>query len=162
LWKKLGWTIEQTDKAIMALYPTDKLPTGVSDAADRQNLAAGFRTLLPRLGVVLQVMDRLQLTPARDLASVLACWSPIDTYRPGSLYRKMFLTRTLLKQDSPFTDDGYGNVLQDATQQLLAHADTVRSAFNLTADELAAIVADLGFDAASPPTPLTLDNISAI
>ena len=26
LWKKLGWTIEQTDKAIAALYPADQIP----------------------------------------------------------------------------------------------------------------------------------------
>ena len=159
LWKKLGVTIEQTDKAITALYPAADLPGGVDNAADLQKLDAGFLTLLPRLGVAFQVMDRLNFTPDQDLLGLLACWSPIDVHGADSLYRNMFLSPAQLKQDPAFADDGYGNFLQDNTQTLLAHTETLRAAFSLTDAEFSLIVAALGF---SPSTPLTLDTISAV
>jgi hypothetical protein len=112
LWKKLGWTIEQTDKAIAALYPEDQLPTGADEAADLQRLDAGFLILLPRLGVAHKVMGHLNLRPERDLLSLLTLWAPIDTHGTGSLYQQMFGSPTLLKQDPTFADDGYGNFLR--------------------------------------------------
>lgn len=160
LWKKLGWTIEQTDKAITALYPSDQTPNDdADDATNLRRLDAGFLVLLPRLGIALRVMDRLNLKPNNDLLGFLACWSPIDTHGANSLYRKMFLSSTLLKQDPAFADDGFGNFLQDNNQKVVAHTEALRAAFNLTADEFSLIVAALGFDA---NTALTLDNISAI
>src|SRR5207247_2542242 len=155
LWKKLGVTIEQTDMVITALYPTAALPSGTDDAADMQKLDQGFLTLLPRLGVVFQVMDRLNLKPNQQLQSLLVCWSPINVYGVNSLYRKMFLSPAQLKQDPAFADDGYGNFLQVNTEMLLAHTETLRAAFSLTDAEFSLIVAALGFGAS---TPLTLDN----
>ena len=159
LWKKLELTIEQTDKAIAALYPSDDLPTGANDAADLEHLDSGFLALLPRLGIILQVLKHLKLNLKRDLLGLLACWSPIDTHGDDSLYRTMFHSPALLRQDAAFAEDGYGNVLQDNNQKLLAHAEALRGAFRLTGDEFSLIVTDLDFDA---DTPLTLENISAI
>ena len=42
-----------------------------------------------------------------------------------------------------FADNGYGEFLTDATQKLLAHAEALRAAFNLTGDEFDRIVAAL-------------------
>ena len=69
LWKKLGWTIEQTDKAITALYPADQIPDDPDDAVNLQRLDAGFLTLLPRLGVVRRVMDALKLNAEKGPAA---------------------------------------------------------------------------------------------
>lgn len=159
LWKKLGWTIQETDQAITALYPAAELPTGADDAANLQRLDKGFLVLLPRLGVVRGMLDRLKLSPKRDLAGLLACWSPIGVHGDRSLYRAMFQSPAFLKQYPAFADDSHGNVLQDPTQKLLAHAEALRAAFNLAGDELAAIVSALGFDAG---TPLTLATLSAV
>ncbi len=159
LWKKLGLTIEETDKLIMALYPLADLPTGTDEALDLQHLDTGFLTLLPRLGSTFQVMDRLNLSPTKDLLSLLACWSPIDTHGANSLYQKMFLSLALLKQDDAFADDGYGNFLQDSSQKLVAHTGALRAAFNLTDDEFTLLITALSFDAT---TPLTLATISAV
>ncbi|MBC1195383.1 PA14 domain-containing protein,virulence plasmid 28 protein [Microcystis aeruginosa BLCCF158] len=112
LWKKVGWTIEQTDKAISALYPTMQLPNDPDDAVNLQRLDTGFLTLLPRLGYIKQVMGLLNLNLKRDLPSLLACFSAINTHGMTSLYHQMFLRPSLLKQESAFADDGYGNVLQ--------------------------------------------------
>jgi hypothetical protein len=159
LWKKLGWTISQTDKAIAALYPAAELTQGNDDAADLERLDNGFLELLPRLGVASQAVERLKLRPSRDLSSLLALWAPIDTNGDDSLYRKMFGSVAVEGRDPAFDEDGFGNVLADANAKLLDHADALRAAFGLTADELSLIVDALGFDAT---TPLTIENVSAV
>jgi hypothetical protein len=224
LWKKLGWTIEETDAALSALYRADLRLLEAGDMDTVVKLDAGFKTLLPRLGIVLRAMKALGLTVKRDLRSLLTCWSEIGTHGDGALYRQMFLNPTILRQDPVFADNGYGEFLQrvevpyahaqptleqpildaasgkigyndstkrlsytgimdavvrdalkavngvsqqfrdavDAlytTQRLATHGEALRAAFNLTGDEYARIVTDLGYDT---NTPLTLSNMSAI
>ncbi|MGH9751588.1 MAG: neuraminidase-like domain-containing protein, partial [Blastocatellia bacterium] len=159
LWKKTGWTIEQTDTAIRALYREDMQPLSAADVDTLAKLDAGFLTLLPRIGIVVRVMNALNLTPKRDLMSLLACWSAIGTHGDSALYRQMFLNPAILKQDAVFADNGFGEYLTDNTKKLADHAEALRSAFNLTGDEYDRIIAALGYDA---NTPLTIPNISAI
>ena len=159
LWKKLGWTIEQTDAAICALFPVPPFPLG-SDALDTvAKLDAGFLTLLPRLGIVVRVIFGLHLTPKRDLVPLLACWSEIGTHGDSALYRHMFLNPAILKQDAVFVDNGFGEFLPLPSKKLAEHAEALRAAFNLTGDEYDRIVTALGFVANAP---LTILNISAI
>ena len=159
LWKKLGWTIEQTDAAIEALYPASQLPTAATEAENLERLDLGFQSLIPRLGHVLQVMERLKVTPKKGLESLLACFSTIGVHGRSALYRKMFMGAAPPAQNPAFLDDGYGNVLDDAAARVLQHSDTLRGAFGLTGAEFAQIVEKLQFDA---NTGLTLENISAI
>lgn len=159
LWKKTGWTIEQTDAAVCALYRADAAPLDASDVDTLAKLDAGFLTLLPRLGVVVRVMRALSLSPRRDLLPLLACFSDIGTYGEGALYRQMFLNPALLKQDAVYADNGYGEFLAGGAASLLAHSESLRSAFNLTGDEFARIVAALNY---KNNTPLTLPNLSAV
>jgi ABC toxin N-terminal region/Neuraminidase-like domain/Putative peptidoglycan binding domain len=159
LWKKLGWTIEQTDKAITALYPADQAPNQSSDVVNQQRLDTGFLILLPRLGVIRRLMATLKLKPKKDLLPLLACFAPIDTHGDDSLYRKLFLSRALPKHDPAFDDDGFGNFLTAGGEKLLDHAEALRGAFLLTVDELGQISAALGFD---ENTELTVENISAV
>lgn len=159
LWKKLGWTIGQTDAAICALYRGDFGALTAADVDTASKLDAGFLGLLPRLGVVVRTLKTLGLTVERDLLSLLACWADIGTHGETALYRQMFLNPVVLRQDSVFADNGYGEVLGNATVKLADHAAALRSAFNLSGDEYARIVAALGFGA---NTPMTLANVSAI
>ena len=159
LWRKLGLTIAQTDDIITALYPPEDLPIGVDDAKDMKLLDTGFEVLLNRIGFLLQVMRRLDLSVDRDLAPLLACWAPIGTAGEHSLYAKMFLAPTVLSQDQAFADDGYGNILRDTNQFVLAHAPALRAAFSLRDAEFTLITTELKFDKS---TPMTLENISAI
>lgn len=159
LWKKLGWTIEQTDAAICALFPVPPFPDGANAINTKDKLDAGFLTLLPRLGIVVRVMHALNLGPKRDLLPLLACWSPLGTHGDTSLYRQMFLNPALLAKDAAFADNGYGEFLKDNTQKLLAHAEALRSAFNLSADEFERIIAALGFDV---NTALNFETLSAV
>lgn len=158
LWRKLGWSIEQTDQAIAALYPAEQTPDQPAEATNLTRLDAGFLTLLPRLGVLRRVMDRLKLKVKKDLQPLLACFAPIDAQGAASLYRQMFLSPALKAQDGAFADDGFGHVL-GGPAKLLAHAETLRAAFQLTDEEFGAITEALGYDA---NTPLHLDTISAV
>jgi len=159
LWKKLGWTIEQTDAAVCALFPVPLFPLGANAIDTIAKLDAGFLALLPRLGVAVRVMRALNLTPKRDLLPLLALGSTLGTHGAGALYRQMFLNPALLAQDAAFADNGYGEFLQDNSQHLLPHAEALRSAFNLTAEEFERIVTALAFDA---NTLLDIDHVSAI
>jgi len=169
LWKKLGWSIEQTDKAIKALYPADQYPDE-NDHWDtaRIKLDAGFRILLDRLAHLQIVMEELHLKPNPDLLPLLACWSPIDTHGYDSLYRRMFLNPTILALDEIFQEDGYGNYLADKKEfqdpdaeppRLSQHVEALRAAFNLTGEEFELIRQELSFD---KNTILNLANISSL
>src|SRR5207247_1630711 len=109
-------------------------------------------------GVLARVMNSLKLNLANDLLPLLACFAPIDTHGDASLYRKLFLNPSLLKQDPAFADDGYGNVL-DGSAQLFDHQEALRAALTLTGDEFARIGRTVGFDAS---TPLTVDSVSTV
>ena len=158
LWKKLGWTIEQTDKAITALYPESQNPNSPDDAVNLQRLGQGFLTMLPRLGVTKQLMKILKLKPKRDLLPALVCFAPIDTHGSASLYKQMFLSPAPSETESPFTDDGFGNYLTK-DEKLSDHSESLRAAFLLTYDELNQITAALGYN---NDTLLKPDTISAI
>ncbi len=155
LWRKLGWTMAQTDAAICALFPVPPFPNGADALNTVAKLDAGFRALLPRLGVVSRVMRELNLNAKRDLLSLLALWSPLDTHGEGALYRQKFLSPAMLQQDATFADNGYGEFLQDNTQKLVGHAEALRAAFGLTGDEFAQILVALGFDADTVDVPYT-------
>ena len=175
LWKKLGWSINQTDAAICALYRSDLAPLEASDIDQIGKLNSGFLTLLPRLGVVSRALEALGLNVKRDLLALLACFAPIGTHDGAqwvrnneggvqqqivpSLYRQMFLSQTIIQQDPVFRENGYGEFFEDASKKIEQHAETLRSALSLTGDEYDQIVSDLGFHA---QTSLSISNISAI
>jgi hypothetical protein len=147
LWRKLGWTVEQTDAAVCALFPVPPFPAAAGAIDTVARLDEGFAALLPRLGIVARVMRELNLNVKRDLLPLLALWSPLGTHGEVSLYRQMFLSPAVLRRDAVFADNGYGEYLRDGTQKLVGHAEALRAAFGLTGEEFSQILAALGFDA---------------
>jgi len=112
LWQKLaslfGTTdnttgIQQTANIIDALYPADCQPQNWTDPAnDEQNydqIAEGFAEMLPSISFLWQIMGMLSLTAEDALPQLLACWAPIQTVGPNSLYEQLFLTPSQLQQD---------------------------------------------------------------
>jgi hypothetical protein len=73
------------------------------------------------------------------------------------------------RQETPFADDGYGNLLGDPTQTIMGYEPLLCAACNLTGTEFGLITGagnadntpglSLNFDAS---TPLTLENVSSI
>jgi hypothetical protein len=159
LWKKLGWSIEQTDAALCAYFRADLAQLQSTDIDTPAKLDTGFLTLLPRLGIAFRVIEALGLNVKRDLLSLLAVWSDIGTHGTTALYRQMFLNPALLKQDKLFDDNGFGEFLTDPTQRLALHVQALRSALGLTGDEYDRILEALGFDGT---TTLSIPNVSAI
>ncbi len=159
LWRKLGWPIPNVDAAVCGLFRADLAPLTSDDINTLGRLNTGFLTLLPRLGILIRVMASLNLKVKSDLLSLVACWSAIDTHGDTALYRQMFLNPALLHQDAIFADNGYGEFLTDPAKNLAPHAEALRSAFNLTADEYDLIAVRLGYNAG---TILNMANVSAI
>ncbi|HXR60435.1 MAG TPA: neuraminidase-like domain-containing protein, partial [Solirubrobacterales bacterium] len=107
----------------------------------------------------LEAMDRLGVKPGPQLEEMLALWAPIETAGRESLYHRLFLGPAFLEHDPAFAVDADGKVLQDATETLGAHAEALRGAAGVSAEELALIVDTLPkkFEA-----PLSLENVSAV
>lgn len=103
LWRKLGWTIEETDRALTTFTPRDA-PFD-ADHLGMQPLRAALiylahlKTLLAKLPVGNDA--RLQL---------LTLWSDLTTTGAKPLYAQLFLTRSVLKSD-PVFDDPLGDYL---------------------------------------------------
>jgi pSer/pThr/pTyr-binding forkhead associated (FHA) protein len=154
LWNKLGLSIELTDDLIAALCP----PPDTSAVSPAQDLDARFLTMLPRAGFAFEAAALLGLDPATDLPGLLACWAPIGTTGPDSLYARMFLTPAMLQADPVFQP-----VLPDSQPasgpRLLDHQTALCATFNLTRADFSLIIADLGYDAT---TALTLPAITEV
>jgi hypothetical protein len=161
LWQKLGplladpsdaASIQHTDHILTALYPAAP-PTA----------EAGFAALLPRLGFLFRVVGQLSLTGAASLDRLLACWAPIGTASPGSLYQAMFLTPTLLQQDpgaqtatvGPAVNAGDGLVTTINNQQVSSY--TVQQSDIQQSDPPATVAAAIAaaINAATVTDPVT-------
>ena len=158
LWRKLGLSIELTDAALSALYPKGAPPGRATGAQASMGVDAAFVTLLSRLGYLLEAVELLSLTPERDLQPLLACWAPIETHGRKSLYRKMFLSPSLMHKDDVFQEDPSGDVLAGKLK-LFDHEAALCSALHLRGPEFNLIAEELGFD---KTTPLTLENVTEI
>ncbi len=160
LWKKLGWSIEETDKAITALYkPEFALVVDDVTNAALKKLDDGFKDLLVKLAHAERIRKLLKLNKKGSLIKLLALWSDIDTKGSRSLYRQMFLSLSLSKLNKKFQEDGFGNYLTDDNEKLVNHQLTLQTAFNLTDEDFTQVFTDIGLD---HDTALSLENISHV
>jgi hypothetical protein len=160
LWRKLGWTIEETDRALQVFVPKNSLPlTG-------DTLGTALKTALLYLAH-LKALDE-QVEAGKDSRlKLLTLWSNLPTTGKNPLYEQLFLTPSVLKDDLVF-DDPQGNYLSKAGIIMKEHLLALQGALNLTADEIGLILADAK---GQPPEdaekildnePLTLANVSLL
>lgn len=127
LWRKLGWTLHETDLVLAALGETDITEVTIS-----------------KLCYLVNLNKQLKL-PLNKLATI---WGNIDTYGDKSLYKKLFLNKSVQKIDDSFDADEFGNYLSDATIVLrdtslvppVDHTPAVLAAFRMSEDDLNAIL----------------------
>ncbi len=182
---KLGWTIDETDKAIIGLSkkmtnaecgegmpdnncidPIDNTDCGCGTAADADGASdckdeaygnlqfAEINTvLIHQLVAVKKLLDKTGL----ELIKLLSFWTDISTAGEKSLYARLFLTHNLLGIDKVFQADKNGNYLTVDTD-LKDHVPVLMAAFNLSADDLNAVLKDAHLEGAK----LTLPNISIL
>jgi hypothetical protein len=141
LWKKLGWSLDETDRALQLFFPS-ALPAW-SDAGFAAAFSASWKTAL----VYLAHLDDLntRLAPAMGRTALLPYWGgmPVQGATEGAnpLYAQLFLTPGVLNNDWAF-DDPAGGFPWTTSDPLSAHQAAVQGALGLNSDEAAAILAD--------------------
>jgi len=124
LWRKLGWTIEETDWALTALWPNANVmeemgtPTDEGEITDRWSaLADRFKTVLVYLAHLKYLEEKLK--PGRGgRQKLLTLWAEMPSYGEKSLYSQLFLGPTLVKND-PDAD----TVFDDPFEKYLTNSD---------------------------------------
>ena len=134
LWRKLGWSIEETDRALQACLPTDA-PFETSHLGKQP-----LRTALIYLAHLKELDEKVRVGKQSRL-KLLTLWTDIATTGRKPLYAQLFLARGLLKS-SPVFDHPLGRYLSTAGVKMKDHLLAVQGALGLTADEIGQILQD--------------------
>lgn len=185
LWHKMGWTIDETDKALIGLSIS---PTGTTvgtsgdcnyvsfDAfqdtctgADGTNGGSGqqedwncpdpiqvtYEITPDFLHQLVAVRKLLDLT-GLPLPKLLTFWADISTVGEQSLYASLFLTHNLLGIDKVFQADANGNYLTQSAK-VTDHIPVLMAAMRLKADDIRAFMSY-----GQLPDSLTLQTVSTL
>jgi Glycosyl hydrolases family 18/Salmonella virulence plasmid 28.1kDa A protein len=155
LWNKLGWTIEETDRALL-VFLSPLLPPA-TDQNFGTDFAAAMRSALVYLAHLQTLSDALQPTLYGRIG-LLPVWSNLPTTRTNSLYAQLFLTSSVLQND-PVFDDPAGNYLSSSNVLIKDHLLAIQGSLGLTSDDVELILADTGLDLTAP---LSLANVSLL
>jgi hypothetical protein len=148
LWKKLGWSLDEIDRALQAFFPPN-LPPWTDP-----NFAAAFSSSWKTALVYLAHLDDLntRLAPALGRIALLPLWTSLPVQGGDPLYAQLFLTSSVLNSDWAFDDPNgqFPTPLSDfpapppALTTLAQHQAAIQGALGLSADEIIAILADAG------------------
>jgi hypothetical protein len=154
LWRKLGWSIEETDRALTSFIPQNAPFDGTAGNLAKQP----FKTALICLAHLKELDGKLKVGK-QSRTKLLTICSDIATTGTKPLYAQLFLNRSVLKS-SPAFDHPLGEYLTDVNVKLKDHLLTLQGALGLTADEISRILsdADKSLDAAE----LSLSNVSIL
>lgn len=150
LWKKLGWSIEETDRALTTFIPA----TALGDAVQ---LPTWLQTALIYLAHLRALEEGVKVGKNARI-KLLTLWADIPTTGKKPLYAQLFLTKNVLKT-SPVFDHPLGQYLSDGSVKLKDHLLALQGALGLTADDIAAILADAG---KTLDDTLSLSNVSLL
>jgi peptidoglycan hydrolase-like protein with peptidoglycan-binding domain len=155
LWKRLGWTMEETDRALQAFLPS-------SVAISALTLGDALKTALVYLAHLKELTELISLGKTSRM-KLLTQWANLPTKGKNSLYAQLFLTRNILKDDAIF-DDPLGNYLSRPGVLLKDHLPALQAALNLTADEITQILQDGNSGAENDVNKATLSlaNVSML
>jgi hypothetical protein len=150
LWKKLGWTLDETDRAMQLFFPANLPPW--SDPGFAAAFSNSWKTAL----VYLAHLDDLntRLAPALGRVALLPFWANLPVQGDDPLYSQLFLTSSVLNNDWAF-DDPNGQFPTPLTDfapppppppltTFAAHQATVQGVLGLTSDEINAVLTDAG------------------
>lgn len=152
LWRKLGWTIDETDRA---------LQTFVAKSAPFETAHLAKKPLQTALISVahLKALDERVKLGKQSRTKLPALWADIPTTGKKPLYAQLFLTRSVLKA-SPVFDHPLGQYLTDASVKVRDHLLALQGALGLTAEEVGLILTDVGM--AMDTAVLSLPNVSLL
>ncbi len=115
LWRKLGWTIEETDCALQAFVPKNT-------PYDELHLSTSpLKTALIYLSH-LKALDEKLHVGKQSRMKLITLWSDLNTKGKNSLYAQLFLTQSMLKSGEVFDDvtKKYMSVFDDPLGQYLS------------------------------------------
>jgi len=166
LWKRLGWTLDDTDRALQLFFPATLPPW--SDP----NFAAAFNAAWKTALVYLAHLDDLymRLSPALGRIALLPFWGNLPVQGQDPLYAQLFLTSSVLNSDWGF-DDPNGQFPTPLTDfapppptppltTLSAHQTVIQGVLGLSADEVNAILADAGAAVNTVPIVVSGHNVT--
>lgn len=153
LWKKLGWTMEETDRALQVFLP-NSLPLTAA------NLGAALKVALVYLAH-LKALDMRVEAGKNSRLKLLTLWSNLSTTGKNPLYGQLFLTPSVLKNDAVF-DDPLGNYLATPDILISDHLLALQGALVLTADEIGRILADADPNLSVDTAKLLLGTVSLL
>lgn len=186
LWHKLGWTIAETDSAIIGLSTADGdcncdegMPDTGEDCADCGDLiddcdcntgdpdSGGCEDpgilkkvlkadINPELLTQLVAVKKLLDKTGLELIKLLSFWADISTFGDKSLYQRLFLTHNLVAADKVFQADKNGNYLT-LTEKISAHIPVLMAALNLNAEDINTVITY-----ESIPDQLSPENVSML
>jgi peptidoglycan hydrolase-like protein with peptidoglycan-binding domain len=180
LWKKLGWSIGELDRALQVfLAPLFPAPTDPNAGPD---VAKAMTTALIYLSHLQTLFGKLQ-GGTFDRKGVLPIWSDLPTTGNNPLYAQTFLTAAVLNNDPVFDDPAgqylcyfdttqgkylpfrwqAGQTADDVTNGYVLlgnHLTALQGAFGLRAADIAAVLVDSGLDVST--APLTLATVSLL
>jgi Tc toxin complex TcA C-terminal TcB-binding domain/Neuraminidase-like domain/Salmonella virulence plasmid 28.1kDa A protein len=187
LWRKLGWTIDETDKALVGgsingSFQSNK--NGTEDCNDFHDTDTDCEsdsssngdnidqpchseplecdcTITPEFLHQVVAIKKLATKTSIELIRLLTFWNTISTVGEKSLYKRLFLTHNLVRQDPVFKADEAGNYLTKETS-ITAHAPVIMAALNLSGDDLNAMLQFHFPDVGKILDKLTIANISRI
>ena len=141
LWRKLGWTIQETDLMLAALGENDITTGTISKLESVSLLSTGTRRPLNQLAVL---------------------WGNIDTCGDKSLYKKLFLNKAVQQIDDAFKDNAWGNCLADESELLKDHIPALLAAFRVNSEDLQTIFrsATITDNNAARPISLKTDTLN--
>jgi len=151
LWGKLGWSIEEVDRALQAFVPR-------SAPFDQDHIAKQpLKTALVYLAH-LKALDENLKVGRQSRLKLLTLWLDIPTTGKNPLYAQSFLTHSILKSD-PIFDDPLGRYLQGSAK-LEEHLLAVQGALGLTTNEISCILEESGNSLGA--ADLLLSNVSIL
>ncbi|MEO7983470.1 MAG: hypothetical protein ABI688_05240, partial [Bacteroidota bacterium] len=154
LWRKIGWTIDETDKSLVALTADKTTFTmGFKGSCDPEVDPNGFAEITPGFIHQLVAVKKLLDSTGLELIKLLSFWTTISTAGEKSLYKRLFLTHNLLAIDDVFKADINGNYLI-AAAKIVDHIPVLMGAFNLKSEEIEPLV--------SGSDPLTIETVSML
>lgn len=182
LWRKMGWTIDETDKAVTGLgkYAIGNATPGATPSDNSGNLFSAFTdtcdcasdgcdcgcaaddmqgyyfNITPALLHQLVSVKNLLNSTGLELIKLLTFWTNISTLGDPSLYARLFLTHNMVGIDPVFKADDNGNYLT-AAGKISDHIPVIMAAFNIKAEDITNIMT-----LAAITDDLTLTNISTI
>lgn len=140
LWRKLGWSLEGLDAAVVML--AGNRTTGVDPI------------VIDGLAETKRISSMVNL----DVGDILPLWGDMSTTSARSVYARLFLHRRVTREDDVFAADADGNYMSSRGLKISDHRQTILSTLLLSDVELSTILSGAEWIGDS----LTLQSISYI